>query len=54
MRKADLRFNSELIHDGELSLTCFAHEPYHSTLGVWDEDIHTTIYKIDNQPGSTV
>jgi len=23
-------------------------------LGVWDEHIHTTIYKIDNQQGPTV
>ena len=23
-------------------------------LGVWDEQIHTTIYKIDNQQGPTV
>ena len=23
-------------------------------LGVWDSPIHTTIYKIDNQQGSTV
>ena len=23
-------------------------------LGVWDQQIHTTIYKIDNQQGSTV